>query len=227
MQLRSSGGAWAVSAISNQVLVNGGTAADLDKLLIVSIGMFDPDGVLPTVTGVDFAGEALTLLDTNTPQNQIWYLLNPSSTGVSDVNVNFSDIATSGIIAGMFTGVDLTDPLSVVTKTNAASATPSGSISNVSAQDALWDLLTVNQGGSVATRIATGTGQVKIGADTTLVYDAGTNYSATASRYILPNGGDTATTSYTLSAAKTWRMQTVQIKHKQYGASPSQFLMGS
>jgi len=213
-----------------EVVVTAGIASEKGRLLIVAIGWWDTELMGSTLTGVDIDGTALTQLSTHSVgghNNEIWYLPLTTIVGILTVTATFSDVVTGGIIAGVCRDVDLSDPLGVVVKTNSASSTPSGTVADYSSQDTIFDCLTVENAATIATRTATGSSQALYGDAEVSADPLSANYTVTSSRIPSTTGqrGD-GTCSYTLSAARTWRMQTVRLKHKQYGADLLQIARG-
>lgn len=149
-----------------------------NRILVVGIGTEDATTAERTVTSVAFGGVPLTLVraddnDTVDFHSELWYLVNPSTVSGSVV-ITMPAGGTSRIRAGAlcYSGVHQTTPIDAHNGANAATGHPSTSITTLTADAMLVDVVSVNTSGigtpgtGQTTRWdQTGTGQEAGGSD--------------------------------------------------------------
>jgi hypothetical protein len=217
VQNRSSGNTNGTGTSAGNVSLNNGT--EPNRLLTALVSWWDPDLTGAALSSIDSGGTPLTLLSAytaGTNRNLLYYLKTPPS-GITATNIAFTANAWWGLIVNVWTGVDLVSTFGTVQQANGTSAAPSLTVPNVSVQDAIWDALTIGPGSDGITVTPDGPNQT-LTATVTLPYDAANTLYVSSSRSTLV-GGNSTTRSYTLSASRAWRMQAVQLKHQQYGAT--------
>ena len=228
--LRGSGSSSVISDVSTSFAVNVGS--EVDRFLVAGLIWDDFDLVGPSLVSFQCGGVDMHLwssYNSGTRHNEIYYLAESEMpTGLQTIEAVFSDIATATIGACAFTGVDNVAPLTTAEQANAVGTSnpATATISGVSRQDGIFTLLqcVYSVPGSPPSVSATA-GQLKI-VGRTVEYDVNKNWVQEIARTIPPTS-DAFTDTWSTSIPVTWRMQTVRIKHKQYGASPSQISMGT
>lgn len=149
------------SGNSTSITLSGfAVGAGTNRLLVVGVWTtFAWD-----ITGVTFAGTAMTLLDSsddggNRTSCGIYYLLNPANT-TGDIVVSQSGASRTGMCALSLTGVSQSSPFGTVAKAQAsASSAPSVTVSGASG-DLIVDVL-AGRIGTVSVSLTVGAGQTQ------------------------------------------------------------------
>jgi outer membrane protein assembly factor BamB len=150
--------AGAVASLTYALTVPAGT----DRALIVSVqlGSGCAGAAVPTVTGVTYAGVAMTQITSilgtpcgpGTTRSEQWRLVAPA-TGTNSVVVTLSGAAPATIHSGamLFTGVHQTTPVRAFASASGGPASGNGGSSTVTVTSAVGDMIvnTVGQGTSI------------------------------------------------------------------------------
>ena len=180
-----------ISGTSIDISYASGSGAD--RLLLVQTTAFAHN-----VTGVNYAGNALTFDDDNSGQ-KLWHIVAPTP-GTNTLNVVLSAYAGISYEASDWSGVDQTTPIGTVVKTTGTSSTPS------------TGTITCPSGGAIfGSEFSgyTGSGSISASGGTTL-----THSGRSGSNGFTAGGGYRASTgdiSFTLPGSAAWRAQGVPI----------------
>lgn len=131
-------------------------AAGCDRIIVVGISHRENQ----PITGVTYAGQALTLIGGRSDPNddsriELWYRLAPA-TGTNSVQVTFSVVGNAVAGATSWTGVNQTTPLGAFVSANGISATATVNVSSATGEVVVDTL--ANKGGGPPTA---GTGQTQ------------------------------------------------------------------
>lgn len=161
-----------------------------------------------TVTGVTYAGVAMTLQYQNNPglQNMALYKMANPASGANNVVCSFSGSAAAASSSGSWTGAGQTGNPEAVLASGALSNTDPFSTSVTTIGDNSWALLFVAVNNSSAASITAGTSTTKRRADTnvansisTAIFDSNAPVTPPGSRTLQSNQGTGNYTAYILS----------------------------
>jgi len=177
------------AASGTSVTVTHVVDAGNDRLLVVCVG-FNP-GAAGTITGVTYAGAALTRLggvvNGTTVASDIWYLVAPA---VGTDNIVITASPSLGAIYcnnSNWTGVDQTTPMGTVTTATGTDNTPTVTVANATPTAVVIDSAAQNPDGATATTMTPGTGQTTILAPTAnpVGFDVGSSFEPGAASVVM------------------------------------------
>ncbi len=140
----------------------------VNRVLIVGVESQDASITDGTVTGITYAGVAMTKIDAiqiasdgQYQRSELWYLTAPA-TGSNNIVVSFTGTVSSGIVGGLSYTNASQSPLTITAKDAQASTTPSVSVTTLVNNSLVVDIISHGNGSNITQSVNTGTERLDI-----------------------------------------------------------------